>query len=218
MRTNQEYKNSALAVLNGRWVPAVLSSVIYVGIIWGYAVPAVLSNFAVYGLISIDSGVCQVLSLASVLVMFLLVAPVGIGYMNACLRLYREENAGIAGNMFSYAFNGYWRNVWGMVLTRLFVLLWALLLIVPGLIKYYSYALTPYLLKDFPELSANQCINLSIKMMKGHKLDLFYLHLSFIGWIVPACLTGGIGCIWLVPYVSVAEAAFYQDVKAVYAK
>ncbi len=218
MRTNQEYKNAALAVLRGRWVPAVIASVIYVGIIWCYLVPNVLSNFAVYGLLSIDLAVCKVLSIVPVFFMMLLVAPAGIGYANACLRLFREENANVAGNMVSYTFNGYWRNIWGVFLMRLFVSLWSLLLIIPGLIKYYSYALTPYLLKDFPELSANQCINLSIKMMKGHKLDLFCLYLSFVGWIMLAVFTGGIGLLWLVPYMSVAEAAFYQDVKAAYIK
>lgn len=218
MRSNHEYKNAALAVLKGRWVPVVIASVIYAGIIWCCAVPGVLSNFAVFGLLPIDFTVCRVLSPVSGLAVFLLVAPVSIGFTNACLRLYREENANVAGNMFSYTFKGYWRNVWGGILTRLFVSLWALLLIVPGLIKYYSYAMTPYLLKDFPELSANQCINLSIKMMKGHKSDLFYLHLSFVGWIVLSALTGGIGLFWLLPYIGVAEAAFYQDVMASYIK
>lgn len=218
MRTNQEYKNAALAVLKGRWVSAVLATVLFVGLIWVFYVPDMIAGMAVYGFFPIDSGTCRIMSLVSVAGLLLVVVPSGVGYANACLRLYREENAGIAGNMFSYAFNGYWRNIWGVLLARIFAFLWGLLLIVPGLIKIYSYALTPYLLKDFPELSANQCINLSIKMMKGHKFDLFYLHLSFIGWIVLACFTGGIGLFWLVPYISVAETAFYQDVKSAYAK
>ena len=103
-----------------------------------------------------------------------------------------------------------------MFLMGLFVNLWSLLLIVPGFIKMYAYALTPYILIDHPELSANQAINLSKKMMKGHKFDLFFLHLSFIGWGIISIFTLCIGLIWLVPYMTTAQAAFYQEVKNEY--
>ena len=53
-------------------------------------------------------------------------------------------------------------------------------------------------------------------MMKGHKFDLFFLHLSFIGWIILAVLSAGIGLFWLVPYIEASEAAFYQEVKTEY--
>ena len=67
-----------------------------------------------------------------------------------------------------------------------------------------------------PELSANEAIDLSKAMMKGHKFDLFWLGLSFIGWGVLTILTAGIGIFWLMPYMYTAYAAFYQDVKAEY--
>ena len=70
--------------------------------------------------------------------------------------------------------------------------------------------------KDFPELSVNQAINLSQKMMKGHKFDYFWLGLSFIGWILLGLLTLGIGYIWLIPYMYTSYAAFYEEVKKEY--
>ena len=103
-----------------------------------------------------------------------------------------------------------------MLLMGIFVFLWTLLLIIPGIIKGFAYSLVPYILVDKPELSANEAINLSIKMMKGHKFDFFWLCLSFIGWILLAILTFGIGLFWLMPYMYTAYAAFYQDVKAEY--
>ena len=76
--------------------------------------------------------------------------------------------------------------------------------------------MTFYILRDRPELSVNQAINLSKDMMYGHKFDLFYLYLSFIGWILLCILTLGIGILWVYPYIEAAQASFYADVKADY--
>ena len=94
--------------------------------------------------------------------------------------------------------------------------LFTILLIVPGFIVSFSLFLTPYLLKDFPRLSVMDTLRLSKKMMKGHKMRLFKLQLSFLGWIVLSGLTFGIGMLWLIPYMMTTFAAFYQDVKAEY--
>ena len=98
----------------------------------------------------------------------------------------------------------------------LFTFLWALLLIVPGIIKSFSYAMTPFILIDNPELTANEAIDRSRAMMRGHKFDLFWLLLSFIGWFILCMLTLGIGFFWLIPYTYTSVAGFYKDVKAEY--
>ena len=100
-----------------------------------------------------------------------------------------------------------------MVLAQIFTCLWTLLLIVPGIIKAYSYSMTPYILVDNPELSVREAIRKSQQMMVGQKFNLFYLQLSFIGWFFLACFTGGIGFLWLVPYYQTAQAAFYQNLR-----
>ena len=74
--------------------------------------------------------------------------------------------------------------------------------------------MTWFILEDEPELSPNKAIELSMAMMKGHKFDLFYLYLSFIGWGILSLFTLGIGLLWLTPYMYTSVAAFYQDVKA----
>ena len=129
-----------------------------------------------------------------------------------------DENLSVRQTLFVDGFGSWGRNVWGMFVVGLYATLWSFLLIVPGIIKFYAYAMTPYILIDNPELPANQAIYLSKKMMKGHKFDLFYLHLSFIGWFFLSIFTLGIGLLWVVPYMMTAQAAFYQDVKKEYNK
>ena len=89
-------------------------------------------------------------------------------------------------------------------------------LLVPGVMASLSLFLTPYLLKDNPELSLTDTLRLSRNMMRGHKMQLFKLQLSFLGWGVLNVLTLGLGSLWLVPYMLTTMAAFYQDVREQY--
>ncbi len=73
-----------------------------------------------------------------------------------------------------------------------------------------------YISKDYPELSPNECLDLSQEMMDGHKMDLFLLYLSFIGWALLCILSLGIGFLWLIPYINVSAAKFYEEIKAEY--
>ena len=101
-----------------------------------------------------------------------------------------------------------------MFLRLLFTALWMLLLIIPGLIKSYSYAMTPFILAEHPELTAKQAIRRSTELMDGHKGELFILGLSFIGWDLLNVLTLGIGSFWLNPYKNSAYAVFYREISA----
>ena len=94
----------------------------------------------------------------------------------------------------------------------LFTTLWALLFVIPGIVKSLSYAMTPFILEEHPEMTASEAIKASMKLMDGHKMDLFILGLSFIGWSLLACLTMGIGFLFLNPYMNAAYAAFYRSI------
>ena len=98
----------------------------------------------------------------------------------------------------------------------IYTTLWALLLIVPGIIKAISYSQTNFILKDQPELKYNAAIERSMAMMKGHKMEYFLLNLSFIGWILLGILTFGIGMLWVSPYMITTQAHFYDYVKEDY--
>lgn len=105
-----------------------------------------------------------------------------------------------------------WAGFCMMFLQGLFVYLWSLLLIIPGIIAMYRYALMPYLMAEFPELSAMDAMRESKRLMRGNKWRLFCLQLSFIGWILLGSITFGIGMLWVNPYRYAAEAAFYLEV------
>ena len=104
------------------------------------------------------------------------------------------------------------------VLQFIFLICWYLLLIVPGIIKYYSYAMTEFILLDHPEYGPLQAITETKKMMYGHRMRLFILGLSFIGWFFLCIITLGIASLWVVPYYGTARAKFYIDLKAEYEK
>lgn len=214
MKTNQEYKNAALAALKGNWAPSVIATIVLMAftylIIGPYVVMYMLNlNGMTPGSAGLSLGVYALYIFGFTFVF----SPLNIGYTYAFNSLYMEGDNALTGNTFRFGFRRWGRNVWGMFLVGFFTSLWSLLLIVPGIIKFYAYAMTPYILIDNPELSANQAINLSCKMMKGHKFDLFFLQLSFIGWGILSVFTGGIGLLWLMPYMMGAQAAFYQDIK-----
>ena len=150
------------------------------------------------------------------LVLFLVVMPLLVGFANAFLKLLVQGDNAIPANMYKIATTNYWHKVWGMFLMNVFVFLWSLLLIIPGIVKMFSYAMTEFILEEHPELSANEAIDHSRAMMKGHKFDLFWLVLSFIGWGILCIFTLGIGFLWLIPYMQTSIAGFYEDVKADY--
>ena len=100
-----------------------------------------------------------------------------------------------------------------ILLTRIFTMLWSLLFIIPGIIKAYAYSMTPYIIADNPEIDAMKAIEMSQEMMKGHKMELFFLHLSFIGWYILTIFTFGIGMFFLMPYVQTSVANFYVELR-----
>lgn len=112
-------------------------------------------------------------------------------------------------SMFDYFGTGFAQSF----LRGLYETLWSLLFIIPGIIKSYSYSMTPFILAENPDLTASQAINLSQDMMDGHKADLFLLDLSFIGWSLLAALTLNLGNIALNPYKNAARAAFYRQLQ-----
>lgn len=99
-------------------------------------------------------------------------------------------------------------------LRNLYVILWSLLFIIPGIIKSFSYAMTPFILADHPQMTAKEAIRCSTELMDGHKGELFLLGLTFLGWDLLSGLTLGIGSLWLNPYKNAAYAAFYRELQA----
>ncbi len=113
--------------------------------------------------------------------------------------------------------NFYGRNLVTIFLSDIFILLWGMLLIVPGFIKSYSYRLVPYILEDHPDLSPTEAITLSRRMMNGQKMNAFVLDLSFLGWLILSAVSLGLaGVFYVNPYKAGTDAAFYEAVRAEY--
>lgn len=132
------------------------------------------------------------------------------GYYNLHLDLVRGKSEIDLSDCFS-GFKCFSRSLVLGILQYIFIFLWSLLFIIPGIVKSYSYAMSYYIAKDHPEYTPQQCITESRRIMEGRKMDLFLLDLSFIGWILLSALTCGIGFLWVGPYQMTARAAFYYD-------
>jgi uncharacterized membrane protein len=167
-----------------------------------------VGTFALYSFINF---IPEIIPKFGVFIPWLILGPMSLGVSMFSLSLLRKENPN-----FEKIFDGF-KNFWVALLTyfaiTLFTLLWTLLLIIPGIIASLSYSMTFYILADNKTLRPLEAIKLSKKMMKGFKRKLFLLHLRFFGWLILSVLTLGIGFLWLVPYIQISVARFYEDLK-----
>lgn len=202
MDTNQGYKNRALASLSGKWDKAIIATIIYL-----------IITIGVSQVITIPFSSSIAGSGSASFLWTVLCFPLLWGYTVFFLNIIREKKIDWDSIFDGYK-NGEWKRIGGTyLLYYIYVILWTLLLVVPGVIKALSYSMTPFILQDDPTISGNAAIEKSMRMMDGHKMDLFWLFLSFIGWIILSIMTFGIGFILLEPYINTSVAHFYEDLK-----
>ena len=187
LKQNSELRAEARVALTDKWVMGAVTTLVF------GAVSGAASYIPVVGTI-------------------LVALPMMYGYSIVMLSVMRGGEMNIGG-LFD-GFNDFGRIVGTKLLQAIYTFLWTLLLVIPGIIKNYSYAMTDFILKDQPELANNAAIEKSMAMMDGNKMKLFLLDLSFIGWAILCLFTFGIGFLFLQPYVQSAHAAFYEDLKA----
>lgn len=138
--------------------------------------------------------------------------PFGAGMAQFFLRLVRGENPGI-GTMF-LGFSKFLRNIRAWLLQVVFVVLWSLLFLVPGIVAGLRYSMVWFVLADEPELTAREALERSKALTKGRLKDLFTLAFSFFWWLVFGVVTLGIGFLYVVPYVQTTWALVYEGMKA----
>lgn len=196
MKTSSEYRAAALSLLSGKWNAPVIYTLVFV------VVACVVAGVTAW--IPFVGGI-----LASFVIL-----PLAWAFVVTFLRNYRAGNEFAVMNLIEGYQNDFKRLFCTLGLKYIYTYLWTLLFIIPGIIKGYSYALTEYILEDNKEIENNAAIEKSMAMMEGHKMELFLLDLSFLGWYLLALLTCGIGLLWVMPYQYTARAAFYEDLKA----
>lgn len=235
MKRATDFRKSARDALKGRWGIAVLAGFLaaILGAV-GASKPEITfsidggsfsANLEMFGrtIFSTANGISigiaagyffswlVVLAILSAIVMLVIGSVVQVGYARFHMDLAdRQENVRI-NTLFAYF--PHWKNaVLTNLLVTVYTILWGLLFIIPGIVASYSYALTPYLLAENPQLTASEAIAQSKELMRGNRWRLFCMLFSFIGWEILCSFTFGIGQLWLIPYKQAAMAAFFRDV------
>lgn len=214
MQLNSELRAQARERLEGQWGTFVLMTFLMLVIQTILQIPGYIGSLLE---VLSPENVLASLSFSNISnILSLLALPLSWGLTVSLLRNHREESVDLENLFDGFRGGRYTRVFCALFLVNLFTFLWALLLIIPGIMKAFSYALTPYILLDEPELTARQAITRSCEIMQGRRWKLFCLYLSFIGWGILSLLTFGIGFLWLVPYMNASIAAFYEDARAEY--
>lgn len=192
--TRQELKARARAQLGNQ----------IFGSLWLYALLACL----IYGVVS-SAAATVIPAMGAIIV----TGPIGYGLKYLFLKQARDGQEMQLGDLFKGFSDDFGQTLLIGLMTNIFIVLWTLLLIVPGIIKSYAYSMAYYIKVDHPEYDWRQCISESQAMMKGHKGELFMLDLSFIGWLIVGVLCLGVGVLWVEPYMEAARAQFYESIK-----
>lgn len=212
----KDFRAWARDALRGRWGAAVAVSLV-AGLLTGGSstsrveINETLSELGLSSFVSREVvTVIVTISVVWALLALVVGGAVQLGLCSFHLNLVNRREARF-GTLFSQ-FHRLWDGFRMQFIMGLFVLLWSLLLFVPGIIASYRYAMVPYLMAEFPDLGVMDAMRESKRLMKGNKGRLFCLQLSFIGWCLLSALTLGVGLLWVNPYMQAAEAAFYMTV------
>ena len=170
---------------------------------WMYGLLAVLVYTLLLGAVS---------ALGVGILGLLISGPLAYGLISVYLRIVRneDEKADVA-RLFDGFKEKFGESVLTILLEEIFIFLWSLLLIIPGIIKSYAYSASMYLVRE-RNLQGNEAITESRRLMNGNKWKLFCLDLSFIGWYLLGMLCLGIGVFWVYPYHQAARTHFFEDI------
>jgi uncharacterized membrane protein len=153
-------------------------------------------------------------ALAPIAVGFILVGPLTVGLSYYLLDYIEKKNN---GDQFELLIDGFKKSLVNSIvaglLNMVFIFLWSLLFIIPGIVKALAYSMYPYIIVDNPEIDAMEALRQSQEMMRGNKTRLLALYFSFIGWFILTIFTAGLGMFFLIPYVQTSVANFYVDLR-----
>lgn len=170
--------------------------------------------FLITLVIGLISGVANMIPGVGALAMLIVLTPAfTLATTKIYLRLVKGTKPEL-GDLFA-EFSNFWAAFKVTFLTGLYTFLWSLLLYIPGIIKALSYSQAMYIMAENPGITATEAIDRSKEMMEGHKMELFVLYLSFIGWALLCGITFGIAAIYVIPYMQATMTNFYNSIKPV---
>lgn len=237
MKYAADFRRIARHALTGRWTIAVIAGVIAVllggvasngpeieldihdngaGVVFEFAGQQVYTtgsgwDLGLTGLLVGGAAYIILAALVMAVLFYILGSIIEVGYARFNLDLVDRWKDPEIATLFG-CFSHWKTTAAAKLLQGLYVFLWSLLLVIPGIVASYSYAMTSYILAEYPELTASAAIERSKTMMSGNRWRLFCLRLSFIGWNLLSAFTLGIGELWLRPYKQAATAAFYREI------
>jgi uncharacterized membrane protein len=197
IKINQQILKEGEYALNNKWGGSILTSLTFTVIV-------ILT-------ILLGKNGLIVQNTISDVIQWIIIGPLTLGFTKYFLKISRRESP-----KYETIYSGFFdfkRAFIASFLTNLYTILRVLLLIIPGIIAALNYSLVYYILLDYPGISSNDAIIKSKKMMYGHKKQLFYLNLRFIGLGIICIFTLFIGFLWLLPYIYVCNSIFYDEVK-----
>ncbi|SIN86577.1 DUF975 family protein [Fibrobacter sp. UWB11] len=203
----EQIKQTAWKKLSGKWTQACLGFLLFFIISIALDLPSLFFEDGTVGQ-ALYNGIWGPIEWA--LTWVLDIGILAFYYDIVCNRpLYYKRIFSGFTHGFIYAVNAFCTQL----LMSIFVVLWAFLLIIPGIMRAFSYSMSLYILIDHPEYSPLEAIKKSKEMMYGHRMELFILELRFIPWLLLSLITLGIALIWVVPYMSTACCEFYLQLK-----
>lgn len=200
MLTRIELKEKAKQQLKGNWVKAIIATLI---------VSLITSAGAISWRIYEDGNG---ITLTANLLAMIFGGVFTVGFSKFLLNFTESADKAEIGDILS-GFSIYFKTLGLYLLYGLIVFIGSILLFIPGIIFALMFSQAFFILAEDNQKGIIECLGESAKLMKGNKLDLFVLELSFIGWILLSVITFGIGYIWLQPYMSVTEANYYLELK-----
>lgn len=193
---NGEFRRWGRQALTGNWGKAILATLIFTLLTTG-------PMFLFKVMFSAES-----LDRISNLYTLLVGGPLTLGYVGFMIGIFRRKNP--AATDVLQGFEYFIKALMLMVITNVFVALWSLLFVIPGIIAAFRYSMVFYIMKDNPDMGVMEIIAESKRMMTGNKMKFFLLQLSFIGWVLVSILTFGLGFIVLLPYAFSSFVGFYE--------
>lgn len=216
--TSAEYKEIARDALKGNWGRAIGAMLIAACLGVFFTSLYFISHFmfimsvAIRIFENLPHYFLMLVGIGIVLAVFFFFAggPARFGYIDFNLALLDRREA--VPSMVLGRFSLIWKGMYMKIALFFYELFFTILLIIPGIVTMYAYAMVPYILEEKKDYTVGKAMKMSRKIMRGHKWELFCLRFSFLGWYILSLLTFGLALFYVLPYMNTAEAVFYNEI------
>ena len=198
-RARYEYKEQAKQLLTGKYQNVIIIMLI-MGVVSSLFTSGNFSQNANFG--------ARLLSIIS----FALSAAFTYAQTKMYIGVTNDENPDIETVVLAGFKENYVRSLITLLIQTVYIILWTLLFVIPGIIKAYAYSMSFYLLNKNKDLQPSEAITMSKEYTNGYKMDLFMLHLSYIGWYILSLFTFGILLFWVIPKVQTAQTLIFNEI------